>query len=473
MTNFKTASALVLFVACSASRSAAQVPSTFTSTGSMTAPRAGHTATLLRNGKVLIAGGSHFQPFAHDEVQASAELYDPSTGAFSLIGSMSVPRAFHAAALLPDGKVLIAGGDAGGTAELYDPSTGLFSLVGSMGQTSGRQFATVLNNGKVLIAGGPFASLFDPSNATFTSLGPLPIQATALTLLADGKVLIQGTDEAGFAGSAHYDPETGAFRLDGEPITKTWTIITATLLASGKVLDTSTATDESWPTGVADFYDPSTEAFVSKKLAAFRRWATATLLPNSTVLITGGGGDSSDTWWYSATSGAELYDPVADSFSLTGNMAENRERHTATVLPDGTALIAGGGTAGFGSASAEIYHPHVLIPAPVLFSLPGNGPGQGAIWHAATGQAASANNPAIAGEALSMYTTSLIDGGVIPPQVAVGGRLAQILYFGASGYPGYFQVNFRVPNGGAPGPDVSVRLSYLGRTSNGVTIALQ
>src|SRR5438270_2365777 len=98
MTNFKTASALVLFLACSASRSAAQVPSTFTSTGSMTVPRAGHTATLLTNGKVLIAGGSHFQPFAHEEVETSAELYDPSTGAFSLIGSMFLPRAFHAAA---------------------------------------------------------------------------------------------------------------------------------------------------------------------------------------------------------------------------------------------------------------------------------------------------------------------------------------------------------------------------------------
>jgi hypothetical protein len=463
MTNFKTASALVLFLACSASRSAAQVPSTFTLTGSMTAPRAGHTATLLTNGKVLIAGGS----------QASAELYNPSTGAFSLIGSMSVPRTFHAAALLPDGKVLIVGGDAGGTAELYDPSTGLFSLVGSMGQTRRSALATVLNNGKVLIAGGPFASLFDPSNATFTSLGPLPIYATALTLLADGKVLIQGTDEAGFAGSAHYDPETGAFRLGGEPMTRPWSIITATLLASGKVLDTSTATDESWPTGVADFYDPSTEAFVSRKMAAFRRWPAATLLPNSTVLITGGGGDISDTWWYSATSGTELYDPVADSFSLTGNMAENRERHTATLLPDGTALIAGGGTAGFGSGSAEIYHPNVLIPAPVLFSLSGNGRGQGAIWHAATGQAASADNPAVAGETLSMYTTNLIEGGVIPPQLAVGGRLAQVLYFGASGYAGYNQVNFRLPNGVASGPAVVLRLTYLGRSSNEVTIGVR
>jgi uncharacterized protein (TIGR03437 family) len=76
-----------------------------------------------------------------------------------------------------------------------------------------------------------------------------------------------------------------------------------------------------------------------------------------------------------------------------------------------------------------------LIPAPVLFSLSGDGRGQGAIWYAQTGQTASGGNPAVAEGALSMYTTSLADGGVIPPQVAIGGRLAEVLYFGASGYP--------------------------------------
>jgi uncharacterized protein (TIGR03437 family) len=90
-----------------------------------------------------------------------------------------------------------------------------------------------------------------------------------------------------------------------------------------------------------------------------------------------------------------------------------------------------------------------------------------------TGQAASATNPAVAGEELSMYTTSLADGGVIPPQVVVGGRIAEVLYFGASSYPGYNQVNFRVPNGVAPGAAISVRLTYLSRPSNAVTIGVQ
>jgi uncharacterized protein (TIGR03437 family) len=86
---------------------------------------------------------------------------------------------------------------------------------------------------------------------------------------------------------------------------------------------------------------------------------------------------------------------------------------------------------------------------------------------------ASATNPAVAGEALSLYTTSLVDGGVIPPQVSIGGRLAQVLYFGASGYPGYNQVNFRVPGGVVSAPALSVRLTYLDRSSNAVSIGVQ
>jgi len=122
-------------------------------------------------------------------------------------------------------------------------------------------------------------------------------------------------------------------------------------------------------------------------------------------------------------------------------------------------------------ASALVYHPAISTPSPLLFWLTDDGQGQGAIWQA-NGQIASSQNPAAAGEILSMYTTSLIEGGAIPPRVIVGGRLAEVVYFGgAPGYPGYFQVNFRVP-GGIAGPAVPVHLSYLDRPSNEVTIAL-
>jgi uncharacterized protein (TIGR03437 family) len=90
----------------------------------------------------------------------------------------------------------------------------------------------------------------------------------------------------------------------------------------------------------------------------------------------------------------------------------------------------------------------------------------GTIWHAHTGQIASADRPAGAGEVLTTYTTSLADGGAVAPQVAIGARLAQALYFGASGYFSYNQVNFLVPSGVASGAAVSLRLTYLSRPSN-------
>jgi hypothetical protein len=457
----------------------AQSAGTFTATGNMTTGRVQHTSTLLLDGKVLIAGGqSGVNSIFY--ITSSAEIYDPATGTFAPTGNLTRARSAHSSTLLPDGRVLIAGGFGpldtrpGGcplpsscgqltSAEIYDPSSGTSAATGDMLALGGP--AVLLPNGKVFISGAQ-AELYDPSRGTFsatTAETPWGFLASLATLLANGQVLLTDPGEV-------YDPATDTFSPTGNIDYQT-----ATLLMNGKVLFTGDSENDfpgtPYSNKTAQLYNQPTGTFtVAGSMTIGRQGQTATLLPDGTVLIAGTEFPSGG-----ALASAEIYDPVLGTFGPTGSMIAARYLHKATLLNNGQVLITGGFHFYPASASsAELYTPPELVSAPVLFSLSGDGLGQGAIWHAATGQAASANNPAMAGEALSMYTTSLVDGGVIPPQVAVGGRLAEVLYFGAApGYPGYNQVNFRLPNGAASGPAVPLRLIYLGRPSNEVTIGVQ
>ena len=479
----------------------AQSPGTFTPTGNLSTPRTFHTATLLTNGKVLIAGGYWNLP-----TLASAEIYDPSSGSFMATGDMTAARHLHTATLLPNGKVLLAGGrfQNGGpgqaSAELYDPATATFSSTGSMTIPRCFHTATLLNNGKVLIAGDgsalQTAELYDPSTGTFSPTGNMtePGAETA-TLLPNGSVLItrsvlsgqqRGNDQIFKPNHAElYDPATGTFTRTGDIIEQNiGERPTAMLLTNGKVLIAGGSLGDLGSSTSAEIYDPATGAFsaTGEMTAGIDTWAGAVLLPEGKVLITGEGynGFACDITHIgppitvTCPGAAELYDPASGTFSPP-IVSQSIEGHATTLLPDGTVLLSGGWVCcGITIATAEIYHPGVLVPAPQLFSVSGDGKGQGAFWNGVTGQIVTPGNPVAAGDVLSMYTTSLVDGSVIPPQVAIGGQLAEVMYFGpAPGYPGYNQVNVRVPSGVAPGPTVPVRLNYLGRPSNEVTLAAQ
>lgn len=329
----------------------------FATAGNMTTARANHIAVLLPDGKVLIAGGE-INGFP-SQALVSAELYDPSKQTFTPTGNMTTPRGHPAAVLLPNGKVLVAGGAQDLSAEIYDPSTGTFTATGKMisGGANASNFVllTLLQNGKVLLA-TVSAQIYDPTTGTFSLtvayLDPNPSWGT-INLLQDGRVLLTGCAAACNTGATElYNPATSTFTTTGAM--KGWfNENTGTLLMNGRVLIVGNADNDGFPAD-AELYDPGPGSFTSLGNTTLpHEFAAAVRLNNGMVLITGGqlpGG--------SGSSGTDLYDPTTGKFTSAGGMTAGRHEHTATLLPDGTVLIAGGhSTWPASTSSAEIYKP--------------------------------------------------------------------------------------------------------------------
>jgi hypothetical protein len=281
---------------------------TFSATGSMTATRAHHTATLLGSGKVLIAAGD-----VNSRALGSAELYDPAAGKFAPTGSTTDARDGHTASLLGDGRVLLTGGYRThlytpsapipelDTAELYDPSTGTFSVTGTMTMPRALHAATLLPNGTVLIVGGEgsevggrslaSAELYDPKAGTFSAIGNMAsarIEPTA-TLLGNGKVLVTGGyDGTSFVvGAELYDPATGRFEASSNMTVGRY-VFTATLLSDRQVLMVAGYTDSAFLSS-AELYNQTTGKFTATgSLTVERSDHTATLLRSGKVLVAGG-----------------------------------------------------------------------------------------------------------------------------------------------------------------------------------------
>jgi hypothetical protein len=366
--------ALLFLGASLTSTAVAQMPGTFTPTGNMTTPRTFHTATLLLDGTVLITGGLGYNT-AFGGNLSSVEVYQTLTGTFAAAGTMTTPRAGHTATLLPDGRVLIAGGGTNqlngstASAELYDLSTGTFSRTGDMIAAHTCHQATLLANGKVLISGGDGphqsvygAELYDPDTGTFSATGAYTTntpgfngcQGAASSLLPDGKVLIVWEEMA----SELYDPDTATFSATGRTSAVSYNdgMPTATLLMNGKVLVAGGADDGGFYAN-AELYDGSTGTFgAAGNMTTARSDQTATLLPDGTVLLVGGLGSFSGP----PLPSAEIYDPPSSTFSVTGTTTVG-QYHTATLLNNGQVLVAGGGW-GTSTSNAKLYAPAVLVP---------------------------------------------------------------------------------------------------------------
>ena len=335
----------------------------FVSIGNMAIARSGHTANLLPDGTVLIAGGS-------GDAGHSAELFVPSSGTFtSTTGAMVQVRTGHCASMLQDGKVLIAGGgDSKGnvfkTAELFDPATQRFTPTGELNQARKDATATLLSNGKVLIAGGQdngsaslsSAELYDPSTGTFSLTGNMHLaraQHTA-TLLSSGKVLLVGS-VSDTASAELFDPAAGSFSATGSLI-EARAHHTATLLQNGNVLilggsqvmppEGGGAAAQPVSLDSAELYDATKGVFrTAGKLLVARDSHSATLLANGTVLVVGGythgfDGDAQPEWETIFT--AELFDPATSGSTAAASLQADRAEHVATLLNNRQILVTGG-----------------------------------------------------------------------------------------------------------------------------------
>ncbi len=361
--------------------------SSWAATGSMIRPRSGFAAVPLPDGKVLAMGGMN-----GNKALASAELYDPGTGTWTVTGSMvshagaGAGYAHFTATLLRDGKVLVAGGMNGrdllAVAELYDPVTGTWTATGSMLTPRSSHTATLLSDGRVLVAGGqprsPVASaeLYDPVTGTWTatgSMGTIRADHTA-TLLSDGRVLVAGgifdpspMSSSLLTSAELYDPGTGTWTYARSMVSLNYGGSPA-LLPDGRVLLGGTP---------PQLYDPGTRSWTATGGKAIGE------LNGPDVLLANGGvlalGVAKPGEYNPTKTAAYLFDPGAGSWTPAGKLAVHRYAFTATLLSDGKVLVAGGSDADAADANAalasvELFDPGTWSPSPIVPATPAPSP---------------------------------------------------------------------------------------------------
>jgi hypothetical protein len=332
----------------------------------MSTGRAAHTATLLPDGRVLLAGGFG----SGEQALASAELYDPKTNTFIVLVPMSVARQSHTATLLPDGKVLLVGGFNDGylaDAEIFDPQTGLFSPTGTMTTARSGHVSILLDSGKVLLTGGvgngwtflASSEIYDPATGQFSSSAEMaePRESHTATRLLDGRVLITGGHQGRrsavtiYASAEIYDPVRDRFTEAG-----IMGIVRhkhdATLLADGRVFISggADARDADGAYRSTEIYDPGQMTFTAgptMQAARYKHTGTSILLPSGSVLLVGG------------ARLIEVFNPLLESIDpLSNSVGASRFFATATLLFSGEIIFAGGyGTGIAGDSQAWLLQP--------------------------------------------------------------------------------------------------------------------
>lgn len=343
---------------------------TWSTTTSLATGRSDATATLLPSGAVVFAGGGD----ASGNAIASIELFTSATPAWSSTGSLAAMKSFHTSSLLPNGKVLVSGGYmySGGTstyyqtAELYDLASGSWAGTGSLSQGRSEHQAVLLPSGKVMAVGGISAGafltsteLYDPTSGTWSTSGSLKTYRYrfATALLPNGRVLaLGGGSPFGMSGAELYDPAAGTWSSTGS-LNTARQLHTATALPNGKVLAAGGSTNGYGDSAFTscELYDPATAVWTNTgSMSSARQLHTATLLPNGKVLVAGGATMFPTNVPYAS---AEIFDPGTGTWSTTGSMAAARYNHQAILLPTGKVLVCGGNNASSFLTSAEIYDP--------------------------------------------------------------------------------------------------------------------
>jgi len=345
----------------------------WTPTGALRFGRALQSATLLRDGEVLVVGGEGdsidsggaFPPLA------SAEIYAPRQGRWRATAAMAHPREEHMAVLLPDGRVLVVGGRAGldattlASAEIYDPRRAAWARAGSMQDARYAAAVASLPNGEVLIAGGegkglgplshPLrgAELYDPRRGIWRRTGAMHVARVdaAAAILPDGRVLVMGGDdnyEHVVATAEVYDPRRGTWTLT-TPMHGARAQAEATTLVDGRVLVAGGVTfagpadgrPYAIPADGCEIYDPRRATWTRTGSLLNARFGHGQVrLRNGRVLVAGGGGfvDGETT----TLDDAEVYDPVRGTWVYAGRTSTHRSGQTATLLADGRVMVVGG-----------------------------------------------------------------------------------------------------------------------------------